>query len=101
MTQLICDEVETSHTVWQKHLYEMDGFKPMFGPVIIDYLKRGKQIPDGTTLQQALPAVNVRIRRYEPYKPFERMEIVNLRQEGTLMNVTLQSKDGYATFRCQ
>ena len=93
--------VETSHTVWQKHLYELDGFKPIFGPVIIDYLKNGKQIPDGTTLQQELPVVNVRIRRYEPYKPLERMAIVNLRQEGTLMNVTLQSTDGYATLRCQ
>lgn len=93
--------VESSQTVWQKHLYELDGFKPILGPVIIDYLKRGEQIPDGTNLEQELPAVSVRIRRYEPYKPFKRMEIVNLRQEGTLMHVTLQSEDAYATFRCQ
>jgi hypothetical protein len=93
--------VKTRHTVWQEHLYELEGFRPLFGSVIIEYLKRGEQIPDGTLLQQELPTVNVRIRKYEPYKPFERMEIVNLRQEGTLMNVTLQSSDGYATLRCK
>jgi hypothetical protein len=89
--------VETSHTVWKKHLYELDGFRKLLGPEVVGYLKRGEQIPDGTNLAQELPTVNVRIRRCDPYKPLERMDIVNLRQEGTLMRVTLQSADGYNT----
>ncbi len=90
--------VETRHTVWQKHLYELAGFKPLFGRDIIEYLKRGEQIPDGTNLQQELPYVTVGIRKYEPYKPLTRMAIVNLRQEQTLMRVTLGSEDGKISF---
>ena len=90
--------VETSLTVWQTHLYELAGFKPLLGSDIIEYLKRGEQIPDGTNLQQELPVVTIGIRKYEPYKPLTRIEIVNLRQEQTLMRVTLCSEDGNVSF---
>jgi hypothetical protein len=82
----------------RKHLYELAGFKPLLGSDIIEYLKRGEQIPDGTNLQQELPLVTVGIRKYEPYKPLIQMEIVNLRQEQTLMRVTLRSGDGKVFF---
>jgi hypothetical protein len=43
--------VETSQTVWENHLYELEGFRKLLGPVVVDHLSRGEQIPDGTPSQ--------------------------------------------------
>jgi hypothetical protein len=43
-------------------------------------------------LASDLPLVSVTIRRYEPYEPFKRMVVINLKQEGSLMKVTLESE---------
>ena len=84
--------VETSQTVWEKHLYELEGFRRLLGPVVVDHLIRAERIPDGTNLAGELPLVSVTIRRHEPYEPFKRMEVINLKQEGPLMQVTLASE---------
>jgi hypothetical protein len=60
--QAIEDElgVETSATVYRKHLYELAGFKEILGVEIVDFLTRGEQVTEQRMLE--IPDISVRIR---------------------------------------
>src|SRR4029077_9326616 len=58
---------ETSHTVYDKHLYELAGFKKILGADTVDHLVRGVPITDGGTVE--IPDISVLIRRCEPHDP--------------------------------
>jgi hypothetical protein len=57
--------VETSHTVWSKHLYELAGFKEILGADTVDHLVRGSPITDQRMVN--MPNISVRIRKCDPY----------------------------------
>jgi hypothetical protein len=84
--------VETSHTVWKKHLYELAGFKQILGPEIVDHLTRGEQLRDGIEIE--IPDVSIRIRKRDSYKPFNRMQLDAIRQNGRVLHLRFVSTTG-------
>jgi hypothetical protein len=65
--------VETSFTVYRKHLYELEGFKRILGDEIVGHLVRG----DASTREPSvdIPNIAVRIRGKEPYQPLSNLTI--------------------------
>ena len=90
--------VETNQTVWEKHYYELAGFKHVFGAEIVDQVKKGEQVPDGHMVE--FPELSVQLRKHEPYKPLERMRPFGLRQIGTTIHIGLKSLSERARFLC-
>ena len=90
--------VETSQTVWEKHLYELAGFKEVFGPEAVGFLQRGEQLEDGPLID--FPIVGVQIRKRTPYKPLTRMKPLKLGQGGTQVLLVVESEDHRVRFRC-
>ena len=89
--------VETSHTVWSKHLYELDGFKKIFGPDLVDHLVRGIPVTDERMVE--IPDISVEVRRYPPYAPLSNLTIKGLRHEGNILAMLYGSHDGLIDFR--
>jgi hypothetical protein len=89
--------VETSHTVYRKHLYELAGFKEILGAEIVDFLTRGEQITERRTLD--IPDISIRIRRRDPYAPLNNLTVKEVRQNGKLLLMRFESKEGDVTFR--
>lgn len=100
LAQLAIEEVfgvETRHTVWQKHLYELAGFKKILGPDIVDHLTRGDQITDGRMVE--IPKINVEIRRREPYPPLSNLAVKEIAQKDTDFFMYFESEDGRVGIR--
>lgn len=89
--------VETSHTVWAKHLYELDGFKKILGPDLVDHLVRGVPMTDGRLVD--IPDISVEIRRKPAYAPLSNLTIKGLRHEGSILGMHYASRDGLIDFR--
>ena len=68
--------VETAFTVYDKHLYELGGFKRVLGEEIVGHLVRGDNPPDGLIVD--IPNIGVRIRKHEPYAPLSNLTIREL-----------------------
>jgi hypothetical protein len=89
--------VETSQTVWSKHLYELDGFKKILGPELVDHLVRGVPVTDGRMVN--IPDISVEVRRQPPYVPLSNLTIKGLRHEGNILGMHYASRDGLIDFR--
>ena len=92
--------VETSQTVWQKHLYELDGFKKILGPEIVDKLVRGELMAGQRDVN--VPDVNIELNRKPPYAPLSGLTIKALgqdRQDGHIAHMQFKSKDNLIDFR--
>ncbi len=89
--------VETSHTVYRKHLYELEGFKRVLGPDTVAHLARGEQITDGRMV--SFPDISVRIRRRDPYAPLSGLAAQEISQNGTVLHIRFASKNGSAAIR--
>lgn len=95
LAQLAIEEVfciETSETVWEKHLYELAGFKAILGPEIVDHLTRGDQISDGRLVN--IPLISVQLRRCKPYPPLSKLVVNGIKQNNTDLFMRFQSEDG-------
>src|SRR3546814_15785897 len=68
--------IETSHTVWNKHLYELAGFKRILGSEIVEKVIDSSEPDPGTMVD--FPTVDVEIRKKPPYKPLQAMLPVHL-----------------------
>lgn len=89
--------VETSNTVWKKHLYELAGFKEILGPAIVDHLMRGDQITDRRMVN--IPKLNIEIWRREPYAPLANMVAQEIGQNGNALFLSCGSDDGNVQIR--
>jgi hypothetical protein len=92
--------VETGFTVWEKHLYELDGFKKMLGPDIVDHVARGMQFAGERDVN--IPDVNVELARNPPYAPLTRLRIKGLgqdQQDGHVVHMHFSSPDELLDFR--
>ncbi len=89
--------VETSHTVYQKHLYELAGFKSILGPDIVASIARTEQMADGTMID--IPRINVRLRRHAPFNPLENLNPVEVGQDGSVLFTRFQSDDSNVQIR--
>src|SRR3546814_18692134 len=84
--------IETSHTVWNKHLYELAGFKRILGSEIVEKVIDSSEPDPGTMVD--FPTVDVEIRKKPPYKPLQAMLPVHLGKTENLLELVLRSSDG-------
>jgi len=88
--------IETRHTVWKRHLYELAGFKELFGPELVGQLVAGQTIERGQMVN--IPRIDVRLRRREPYAPLANLAPLELGQDGSLVFLRLGSDDATVRF---
>jgi hypothetical protein len=81
--------VETSATNFGKHLYELEGFKKILGPDIVRHIQHGIALPGETTVD--IPLVNIRLRRHDPYAPFEGMRCILAIPSGKFLRMRFES----------
>ncbi|MGA7678801.1 MAG: methylamine utilization protein MauJ, partial [Pseudolabrys sp.] len=97
-TKAIEDElgVETRHTVWRKHLYELAGFKKIFGSENVAHMQNGVAPPEQTL---EVPDINIRIRGKENYAPLEQLRCEQLACDGNQIHMLFRSLQGDVVFR--
>jgi hypothetical protein len=84
-------KVETSQTVYRKHLYELAGFKSALGPDIVEQIARGEKIVQGTMID--IPRISVRLWDHPPFKPLENLKPVDVGQNGSVLFMHFRSDD--------
>jgi hypothetical protein len=89
--------IETSQTVYRKHLYELAGFKEILGPEIVAHVSRGEPLPVERRVD--IPDISVRIRRKQTYEPLNGLKIQDLGQDGHRLFMRYASKEGDIHFR--
>lgn len=90
--------VETGHTVWEKHHYELAGFKHIFGTDTVERVSKGEQISDGRIVE--FPELNIQIYGKEPYASLVRMSPKGLHQVDKTIHIALASPSGRVQFFC-
>jgi hypothetical protein len=53
--------IQSGHTIWKEHLYELRGWKPVFGAAIIAAVLAGEPVQEDPQIDA--PVLNVRLRR--------------------------------------
>jgi len=84
--------IRTQHRIWQEHLYELRGWKPIFGQEIIANVLAGNPPAEGQ--QVDAPIINARLRRSAIFAPFERMRPLQASFGVGKIEVVYQSADG-------
>jgi hypothetical protein len=90
--------IETRHTVWEKHLYELDGFKTILGRDLAASIAKGEEVNDTRTIE--FPTVSIELRKRAPYKALSNLQAVSLGRVGSLVALIVQSVDKLFWFRC-
>lgn len=83
--------VQTRHRVWQEHLYELRGWKLVFGEEIVAGVLAGNPPTEGQEVDA--PVINVRLRRSAPFAPFEEMRPLQASYGIGKIEVVYQSAD--------
>jgi hypothetical protein len=83
--------IHTSHTVYREHLYELAGFKERIGPDVLADIFADPEA-EGKTVD--LPIINFRLKRRDPFVPFEAMQPVGVFAKGKLLHLGYESADG-------
>jgi hypothetical protein len=84
--------IETPQTVWEKHLYELAGFKTIFGPDLVARFTTGEgPVAD---LAVGFPSVDIQIRAFEPYPILTGMRPRGVQQRGSTVEVLLGTNGG-------
>jgi Methylamine utilization protein MauJ len=89
--------VETSGTNFDKHLYELHGFKKILGPDIVSHMQNGTAPAGQPTLE--IPDISVRIRRKEHYAPFEGLRCRHVGHEGKMVYMFFESPQADVEFQ--
>ncbi|WP_299498540.1 methylamine utilization protein MauJ [uncultured Roseobacter sp.] len=84
--------VKTASTVYREHLYELAGFKRIFGQILVDDLLAGKAIPSGTNID--VPAISFQLHGKGPFEAFENLNPVHIVQEGSKVRMEFEREDG-------
>lgn len=82
----------TRTTIWKQHLYELRGWKAIFGEQLIAEFLEGKMPVDGQ--QVDAPNINVRVWRSAPFAPLENMLPVQASYGLDKVEVVYRSQDG-------
>jgi hypothetical protein len=90
--------IETRSTVWQKHLYELAGFKPLLGADVVAALARGDAVNAEAKID--LPMISIELRRRAPYRALIGIEPMAVAQEGSILHLRARSKDECIRFQC-
>jgi len=89
--------VETSMTVYRKHLYELAGFKAIVGEDVATKLARNEVLAEDLTFN--IPWINVRLRGHAPFGPLENLRPTGAGRDGSVVFMQFQSDDGNLQFR--
>jgi hypothetical protein len=83
--------IQTSHSIWKEHLYELKGWKRIFGADVVAAVLAGIPPEEGQVVDA--PTINVRLRRGDPYAPFEAMTPVQAGYGDQRIEVVYRSAD--------
>jgi hypothetical protein len=89
--------VETRHTIYRKHLYELAGFKTVLGDDVIQRLLAGDAVAEGTMIN--VPDINVGLRDRAPVAPLLNLSVRNLWQDGKSLVLEYASSDEQVEMR--
>jgi hypothetical protein len=84
--------VETGYTNFDKHLYELDGFKKILGSDIVDHMQKGTTLTGQPMLE--IPDISVRIRRKDHYASLEGLRCKHVGHTGKLIHMHFESLQG-------
>jgi hypothetical protein len=60
--------VPSLRKIWDQHFYELEGFKRLFGDVLVHKLKAKESVPPGDF--PAIPALTLNLKEHQPYECF-------------------------------
>ena len=89
--------VETSNTVYDKHLYELAGFKLILGERLVDAIINEIDVGEETTVD--FPPMDVRIRRRKQHHTLANMSVSRLERVGKILRLVLRSENVVAELR--
>jgi hypothetical protein len=90
--------VETRGTQYRKHLYELDGFKRIFGDKLVNHLVNGDELTMEGTVD--IPVISVELRRQPPFAPLSNLTPKEMQRDGPHSVVLIfESPDGRTQFR--
>lgn len=84
--------IQTSHTIWDEHLYELRGWRNIFGDGLVTAILAGD--PPAEDQQINAPIINVRLRRSSTFAPLEGMRPLQAGFGHGRVEVAYQSEDG-------
>jgi len=87
--------VKSAHTVWQEHLYELQGFTDLFGQELVARVKAGEEVTLGQFA--ALPPLSLRLAFKDKFPSFEDMAVNIVDCGGGNVNLALESSNGLAS----
>lgn len=77
--------VKSTHTIWEEHLYELDGFKKIFGEELVRKIINNEEVPKDATVD--LPPLNIELYGHETYLPLVGMTPAGLDREGGVIKL--------------
>jgi hypothetical protein len=83
--------VKSAGTVWQEHLYELDGFKKIFGERLVRAIINKEDLPGDTMVD--LPLLNIELYGHEPYPPLMGMSPVALERLGNIVTLYYEKSE--------
>lgn len=84
--------VQTASTVFKEHLYELAGFKRIFGQPVVDNIVAGKPTPEGTDVD--IPAISFQLHGKGPFEVFENLKPVHISQVDKKVRMEFEREDG-------
>ena len=88
--------IQTSHSIWKEHLYELRGWKRVFGATVVADVLLGNPPVEGQNVDA--PVLNIRLRRSLPFLPFEGMAPLRASYGDGQVEVVYRSADGLVDF---
>jgi hypothetical protein len=102
LAELAIEEVfgiETSGTVWRKHLYELAGFKEILGSDVVTKVTAGVPLPNETKYN--IPNIDIRLHRRAPYDLLSNLVARKVHQIGTSLFILFESEQAKLKLRLQ
>jgi hypothetical protein len=87
--------VKSDRTVWQEHLYELQGFADLFGVDLVARIKSGEEVPLAEVPE--LPPLSMRLAFHEPFPSFEGMAVEVIDCAEGKLNLVMNSKHDVAS----
>lgn len=86
-----CLGVKTSLSMYREHLYELEGFKRIFGEKLVSDVLEGREIPHGTKLD--IPSIIFQLLGKGPFEALENLHPVYISQDGKRIRMEFERSD--------
>lgn len=87
--------IQTSHTAYSEHLYELAGFKSHFGEEFVRMVRMG-ETPDAN-YEIDVPNIDFGLLNVEPFTPLLKLSIVDAAYDRQVLQFAYRSQSGYFT----